>query len=223
MEVAVMFDGIPSYYKYRTLKLAADPLEGEDVYALQVCLGYVNESPIVADGVYGPKTDAAVRSAQTLVGLISDGKVGTLTWHAFANRLVVAARKRHLIAAGLLYGIVEHESGFRGGMYSDIRSDGTFDAGMCQRNSKYHRLQDAFNPVLSVELLASTVKTNYDDYVTADNNLSELRCWGLAAGSWNAPYYANYLAGVEPSAKPGELARQKLEEYIDDVTTYLRV
>lgn len=50
--------------------------KGPDVAALQATLG------IVADGDFGPKTDAAVRMFQTDQGLVSDGLVGAMTRRA---------------------------------------------------------------------------------------------------------------------------------------------
>jgi len=47
---------------------------GDDVKALQKRLS------IEVDGMFGPKTDKAVRSFQKSAGLIVDGKVGPYTW-----------------------------------------------------------------------------------------------------------------------------------------------
>src|SRR3954470_17911062 len=49
---------------------------GPDVARVQATLG------IATDGIFGPRTDAAVRAFQQKVGLAADGIVGAATWHA---------------------------------------------------------------------------------------------------------------------------------------------
>ena len=39
----------------------------------------------VVDGVFGPKTEAAVKDIQQSAGLVVDGVVGPLTWAALPN------------------------------------------------------------------------------------------------------------------------------------------
>jgi peptidoglycan hydrolase-like protein with peptidoglycan-binding domain len=50
---------------------------GEAVKELQTLLG------LVADGSFGPRTEAAVRAAQRSLNLVPDGIVGPKTWIAF--------------------------------------------------------------------------------------------------------------------------------------------
>jgi len=53
---------------------------GEDVRLLQATLEIVGLDPGTADGVYGPRTAAAVRSYQASRGLTEDAIVGPRTW-----------------------------------------------------------------------------------------------------------------------------------------------
>ncbi|NMC55476.1 MAG: hypothetical protein GYA48_17775 [Chloroflexi bacterium] len=66
---------------YRPLSLSDPVLTGNDVLQLQkrlVELGYTQIG--IPDGVFGPKTDQAVRQYQQDNGLVIDGIVGPLTW-----------------------------------------------------------------------------------------------------------------------------------------------
>jgi peptidoglycan hydrolase-like protein with peptidoglycan-binding domain len=56
-------------------------MQGDDVRLLQqrlLDLGYRELE--IADGIFGPKTDQAVRRFQTVNGLVVDGRVGRNTW-----------------------------------------------------------------------------------------------------------------------------------------------
>ncbi len=53
---------------------------GEPVRRLQRALRRQPDLDIVVDGVFGPKTEAAVKDFQQGAGLVVDGIVGPLTW-----------------------------------------------------------------------------------------------------------------------------------------------
>jgi len=63
---------------HRLLRLTDPQLVGEDVREVQLALVAANLS-LTVDGVFGPGTDAAVRSFQQKMGLVSDGVVGDMT------------------------------------------------------------------------------------------------------------------------------------------------
>ena len=56
--------------------------KGPDVARLQLALANLGFDPGPKDGIFGPKTDAAVRAYQAARGLVVDGIVGPKTWGA---------------------------------------------------------------------------------------------------------------------------------------------
>jgi peptidoglycan hydrolase-like protein with peptidoglycan-binding domain len=210
-----MFTGFPTYSRYRTLQLSDPRQRGEDVFALQVALNEVINTALALDGILGPKTSQAIFKAQGELSLVIDGKAGGLTQRALALRIAVG---KTTVPFNLIKGQLEHESGYRLGNYSPQRSDGSYDAGVAQRNTNYTPPRDGFNPAKSIEALEANTRHYYDLY---SGIADEKRRWGVAAGAWNAPAYANYLAGVKPWAVPSESARVTFEAYIDSVTAYL--
>jgi peptidoglycan hydrolase-like protein with peptidoglycan-binding domain len=58
---------------------------GEPVRRLQRALRRQPDLDIVVDGVFGPKTEAAVKDFQQGAGLTVDGVVGPLTWAALPD------------------------------------------------------------------------------------------------------------------------------------------
>lgn len=61
----------------RILLLTSPRMKGNDVKRLQRALGFNGEA---VDGIFGPRTDLAVRQLQAAKGLEIDGKVGPATW-----------------------------------------------------------------------------------------------------------------------------------------------
>lgn len=55
---------------------------GDAVRRLQRALRRTPDLGLVADGIFGPQTDQAVRDFQQGAGLVADGIVGPLTWAA---------------------------------------------------------------------------------------------------------------------------------------------
>lgn len=224
-----MFQTIPTYDKYRALYLNPILFRGEDVYALQTgvnALGFITGG---FDGIYGKQTDAAVRSAQRKLNIAVDGRVGPQTWEHLTDELAIPERVRQNLPYGLLHGQLNHESGFRGGMYSTPpREDKSFDAGVAQENSALHSLADAFHMPKAITLIAAKTREFFDWF----HGVSNLwRRWSLAAGAWNAPYFAAWLAweagathiGAGSRLKPSDAARAKLETYMASVTAYLQL
>jgi peptidoglycan hydrolase-like protein with peptidoglycan-binding domain len=78
----------PGLYEFETLELESSAgmptlrlgSRGSAVIDLQTRLATAGFSPGAADGIFGSRTDAAVRSFQRARGLGADGVVGPLTW-----------------------------------------------------------------------------------------------------------------------------------------------
>ncbi|WP_414586664.1 peptidoglycan-binding domain-containing protein [Scytonema sp. PCC 10023] len=54
--------------------------KGDAVKAVQERLNFLGYGPLVADGIFGSKTEAAVKLFQKDKGLTVDGIVGNFTW-----------------------------------------------------------------------------------------------------------------------------------------------
>ena len=220
-----MFSHVPTYDKYRTLELKPSRLKGEDVYALQRALDELGYEPGDSDGIFGPMTDNATKQAQKRLELVVDGKAGGATQKALAMTITgpIAASKHVRLDA--MKGQIEHESGFRLGIYSPARPDGSYDAGVTQRNTQHTPAMQGFDPFLSIMSLAVVVRKHYDLFW----GLPEKRRWTLAQGAWNAPAFACYIAKAEGATKvtqgmtrqPSAPSRRIFEIYMSKVSKYL--
>jgi len=223
-----VFATIPSYPRFRTLRLVEPRLRGEDVFALQCALLSAGlELPSGADGIFGRETDRAVLAAQSMFGLVVDGLAGGLTQRALAVLLAAEATAALRVAPGALVGQLEHESSFRLGIYSPLRPDGSFDAGVAQRNTAHTPAREGFDPESSIRALARTVRQHFDLFA----GLPRRRRWALAQGAWNAPAFACFIAREEGASKvtaamtarPSAEARRVFEEYVVSVSAQLAV
>lgn len=222
-----MFNDYPAYNRYRTLCYSAPLLRGEDVYALQTALNELGFAPGTEDGIFGSKTDLALRSAQAQFRLVQDGKAGPVTQREIALQIagkVAAVQHVPLLA---FKGQLQLESNFILGNYSPIRPDGTFDAGVAQRNTKFTPASDGFDCQLSIEALGQSTRKFYNLFSGIDTG--EKRRWGLAQGAWNAPAFACYIAREEGAEKvtsgmvlkPSSEARETFEAYVQHASVYL--
>jgi hypothetical protein len=242
-----LFQKYPVYPRFRTLELAPETphQQGEDVWALQKALMACSFNLLHgSDGDLGAETSAAIRAAQATlrfdgVALAVDGRAGGKTQGALAMKLADAVTRGVSLASGALRGQLEHESGFRLGNYSPLRTDPdatqdwqpvvlrgmSFDAGVAQRNSGLYPLDQGFNPALAIRALGERIKLHFDLF----EGVSTRRRWVLAQGSWNAPAFACYLAKQEGATKvvtgqtrkptPEQLIT--FEQYMASVSSYL--
>jgi hypothetical protein len=219
-----MFTAYPTFDRYRTLMLLSSRMTGEDVYALQTALKEFGVLSGTADGILGPITSDAIKSAQARLTLAVDGKAGNATQTALVRNLTEKLRVDFKLPHGLLFGQCLHESSCRVGNYSPLHGE-TYDAGVAQRNTEFTKPQDGFNVPLSIDALGANLRKFYDKFAGVSN---DRRRWQLAAGSWNAPAYACYIAKQEGAkvslrecARPSDSARVTLEQYMASATAYL--
>lgn len=74
--------GRPPFYASRELKLTTPYMRGEDVRELQQALASQGFAPGQIDGIFGKKTERAVKRFQKLCGLKADGIAGKRTFFA---------------------------------------------------------------------------------------------------------------------------------------------
>ncbi len=215
----------PTYSRYRTLHLTEPQQQGSDVWALQIALIFFGAT-LAVDGILGPRTSAATTAYQKANGLFVDGLAGGATQMKLTRQTMEAKIAGTGVPSDLIRGQLDHESSDRLGAYSARRTDGSYDAGVTQRNTAHTPPSEGFQPVISIQALIARVKTAYALY----EGVADLhRRWGLAAANWNGPAYACYIANEEGAhvpknqcAAPTSDARTKIEAYIASVTAYFK-
>lgn len=221
-----MFTAYPTYSRYRALRLTKMTTTGEDVYAAQTMLEELGIPTGPLDGILGSATSKAIVEMQQMLGLETDGILGPASWSAGVDVLARYARDKHKVARGLLFGQLSHESGLRGGNYSPMRDDGSYDAGVAQRNTRFTPPREGFDVPKSIEALAANTRQYFDLFAGVETK----RRWTLAAGAWNAPGFACWYAKKEgatkvktgQTAKPGAKAAGLFDAYLASVTAYLK-
>lgn len=227
--------GYPTYNPYRPLSFDPDDpvhLEGEDVFALQNGINALQVGALVVDGVLLEETSAAIWAVQEKLSIIEDGIAGGQTQRAIALWIVrhdlnrTSDPKHWQTRRRLAKGHIQRESSYLLGNYSQPqRLDGTFDAGVTQMNTEHHALELGFDPGAAIPAMLDSVLAAYKRYgdktrFRGDDH-TEKRRWALAAGSWNAPYWANWFAGVKPDAIPSATQQIVFEQYMKEAVVYL--
>jgi hypothetical protein len=223
-----MFEQYPDYPKFRTLMPTEPHQRGEDVYALQsalIALGF-HLPDYGADGDLGGETADAIKAAQRKYGLTTDGKAGAQTQRELALAMAAPASAAHDLPGGLLKGQMAHESSFRLGIYSVQYGNGSYDAGVVQRNTALTPPKQGFTPAPSIETLAAQARRYFDRF----GGIATRRRWQLAQGTWNAPAWACFIAREEgakistsETLRPTPGQRATLEAYMASVSAYLEV
>jgi len=101
-----------------TWPLVSSGATGERVVAIQDLLNQQIGAGLTVDGIFGPKTEAAVKAFQTKVKLSADGVVGPKTWPV----LIVTVQRG---SQGPAVSAVQHNLRFSYG-HTDLAVDGIF-------------------------------------------------------------------------------------------------
>lgn len=210
---------------------------GWDVKALQRALVALDHDlpRFGADGHYGDETVAAVGSYQREKKLEADGWAGPVTMRAAALELWWPVQDSYAMPPGLGRGQLGHESGLLFGNHSPARQQSRdmpndpdengnyFDNGIAQMASEYHSYETAYDPAEALCFYAKTITDYYKKYKRVGKITDERRLWELAAGAWNRPAHANWLAGIRDTTavKPTDAQITWLEGYISRTTHLL--
>jgi len=171
-------------------------MEGWDVLAIQIALNGTTPSPGLAeDGIFGPRTDTAVRTLQSALHVTVDGIIGPMTQAAMCVAQATRAEAGQ-VPKGLLRGICMGESGGIVPCTSERYINGTRDYGPFQVNlstsgpeAPIHR---AFVPSLAAGDTAADLQQPHSRYRAL--GCAEERAWRLAVLHYNWPAAADQIA-----------------------------
>lgn len=212
---------------------------GWDVRAVQrelIALGH--QLPrFGADGHYGEETVTAVTNYQKRKRLFVDGWAGPKTQQTLTLDVWWPIQAGYGIPPGLGRGQLGWESGLLPGNHSPARKQPDparfpfkpdvnghyFDNGVSQMASEYHNYEEAYHPQVALTYYAKRITAAHARYRQVGHVTDARRLWELAAGSWNRPAHANWLAGIRDgsASEPDADEREWLEFYIDHTTHLL--
>lgn len=107
---------VPNSYPGYPLRQGAT---GEDVVVLQTMLNRIGQNyPAIprlsqVDGIFGPRTEEAVRVFQSVFGLSVDGVVGRATWYKLVFLYVAVTKLSELVSEGQSFTQVQGPSGIQ--------------------------------------------------------------------------------------------------------------
>jgi hypothetical protein len=112
-----------------------------------------------ADGIIGPRTDAAIRARQRALGVAPDGLIGRATMRALCLPVVAAVATARHLRWQVLCGILSYEGGWDPGAVGVTTPD---DVGLAQLNLPSHRLsiEAALDPPIAIDYAATFLAAN---------------------------------------------------------------
>lgn len=166
------------------------------VYSIQVFIKRLGYPTGALDGVWGPKTERAVRDYQEAHGLVIDGIVGPATQAKIANTCVNLADHHEALPHGLAEGQIQAESG---SLIAAANSQiaGGIDYGYTQIRIygppyEESKIKAAANPITNVGRANTGLYDNYQ--IFSDRVGRGEYAWRLAALAHNWPWAANELS-----------------------------
>lgn len=210
--------GAGGFYRLMSpVRIGSEPTRDEHFLAVNYgvkviqrrCIGMgFSSSKFPVDGVFGERTDIAVRWAQGKLGLISDGAVGPKTMFAMLWPLLQADSP---ILNRTIGGMIQNESGWDPGAVSfEYRIENGPDRGLVQINEKANpdvSIAEAFDHRFSFRYanirLSNALATygNLDIAIADHNSPAWARQWFLTGSAPNATILA-YVQRIKAWAPP---------------------
>jgi hypothetical protein len=174
------------------------------VLAIQLLLVMDNST---GPGIFGPKTEAAVKAYQQLYVPPADGIVGPNTMRSLLMTLTSQATVQYAIPDKLLYGLRRQESADDPGA---VGYSTPSDKGLVQINLAAHpdiSASSAFLPSYALRWAAARLRAAHDAYAKA--GATDKLAWDCAVANHNSPRSADQWAatGSPPSTRIAEYVR----------------
>ncbi len=204
---AIGKDNKSRYYEYK----AGLPLDGGrkdvnvnyqavnfGVLALQKAINNLGYTPaLVADGILGPKSTAAIKWAQTKIGTVADGQAGPNTMKAIIHPYVEYFEAVYAVPGEHVWGMTMLESAFDPGAVGYTTPS---DRGLCQINLVAHpsiTVEQAFDPGYALNYSSKRLKDARAQFAGKGAVLQE----NCSIAQHNSPLAAKqwYAAGVAPN------------------------
>lgn len=180
------------------------PMQGTDVAAVQL-----NLPKLTIDGVYGERTERAVKTFQADAGLAADGVAGIATQRELVLRRSVRPAQTQHLPVGLLPSIAANESGFALAAYARHPTGAGFDLGAYQDSipeeeiGNQNSYKAAYTVTVAATVFSARLRSAHDAFRDPVDSWYKTKLaggenkkfrWQLATLSHNWPYAAEGIA-----------------------------